>query len=246
MALDIVYPIKRGASRIDDLELFWSLRSVAQNLTGVGRIVIFGSRPAYLDVEEVAMPDDGDKALNLNAKYRAMVASDISDPFLLMDDDLFFLRSVSGHPLYYGGSLPALVEEHARRAYGQYMANTLALLRSHGLPERNFQIHQPLLIDKRTLAVAMEMAGKVSCVMGSLYGNINLARFPTQESSYDFRIAHPDQWGPILAGPHMSLGEFYDFRIWDKKAHTLEPVLDVASWLADRFPDPSPWEKSTP
>ena len=167
--MDIAYPVKHGASLMDDLEIFLSLRSVQQNLADVGRVFAFGHLPAYLrDVQHVPMDDGGDKARNLWAKYRAMIESDLSDPFLLMDDDIFFLRPVSEHPLYYGGSLPALVEEHKDRAYGRYMAQTLNLLRTHGLPERNFQLHQPLLIDKRTLEMACDIAGDLPCVMGSL------------------------------------------------------------------------------
>ena len=175
------------------------------------------------------MDDRRDKALNLMAKYRRMVGTDaISDPFLLLDDDHVFLRPTDAVPLHTRGMLVDFHREFRSTTYGRYLEACLGLLRSAGLPERNYQIHHPLLIHKAALRRATEIAGDRPTVMGSLYGNI--VDGPTVEVARDFKLGRPHELDQLRDGPFVALTNLF---VRDKATQ---------AFLRQRLPAPSPWE----
>lgn len=231
--IDLVYPIRQGASLQRDLELRYSLRSVQAHVRlELGQLHIFGWPPAFLtsDVRVVRMDDRGNKALNLLAKYRRMVDDPlVSDPFVLLDDDHIFLEDVDEIPLHTRGKLEDLRREFSGSTYGGYVGKCLELLRRAGLPERNYQIHRPLTIHKAALDRALELAGTNKTVMGSLYGNV--LDGPTVEVTADYAIGNPRQ---IKALPTAAFVALTDRAAKDHA---------VQKHLATVLPERSRWER---
>lgn len=227
--IDLVYPLKAGGSRADDAELRYSLRSVVANVQlPLGRLFLFGHRPTWLtdDVVHVPMSDRGDKAINLREKYRAMCDTDeISDPFLLLDDDHTFLQPTTEIPLHTMGALKDLCDQYRGRMHGRYLLAAYQKLVREKLPTRSYQIHYPMLVDKATLARSVELM-TAPMVMGSIYGN--LVDGPTVEVAQDFRVNRPAQFEDRKGGAFVSF------------APIMRP--EWMRFLEERFPDPSPWE----
>jgi hypothetical protein len=230
--IDLVYPLKAGGSRLNDAELRWSLRSAAQHLQlPIGEVYLFGHRPEWLSgVIHVPMDDRGDKAENLKAKYRRMCDTvELSDPFLLLDDDHIFLAPTSEIPAHTRGPLAALCREYRGTAHGRYLQAALNALTEQGLPSRNYQIHYPMLIDKATLRRAVALMRR-PMVMGSIYGN--LVNGPTVEVTKDFRANNDADFRRLVDGPFMSLSPAVRARI-----------PELVKLLDRTFATPSPWER---
>lgn len=224
--IDIVYPIKQGGSRVNDLELRYSLRSVEACLRlPVRNLYIFGFMPGWLHgATNIAMRDVGDKANNLRAKYQKMCELEVlSDPFLLLDDDHIFLAPTAEIPLHTRGML----SEHTSQSgmYGTYLRNAYQVLLAAKLPTRNYQIHYPMLLAKGILARTVALMTK-PMVMASIYGN--LLDGPTRELGSDFRVRQPKDFVGLSAGPFLSFPPY------------LRP--EWTKFLAQRFPTASRWE----
>lgn len=225
--IDIAYPLRSGGSLTGDSELRYSLRSVACFVRlPIGELRIFGYRPPWLrDAIVERMSDRADKALNLRAKYEAMVASDLSDPFLLLDDDHIFLAPTDAIPCHARGTLAAAAAEVKGSRYGRYMTAALDALVRADLPTRNYQIHYPILVAKDTLRQALALMTE-PMVMASLYGNIQTG--PTTEVGADFKLGLPRDLRKV--GAFVSL----------MNGSTRYP--EIRDLLAARLPDSSRWE----
>lgn len=224
-----MYPLKRGASLLDNAELRLSLRGLYNLEMPLQTLWIFGDRPAWLHgARHVPMEDRGDKALNLTAKYRAMVDEpELSDPFLLLDDDHIFLKPTREIALHTMGALWTLARQYRGKTHGRYLQAALEALTQRGLPSRNYQIHYPLLIDKGALRASLELM-KRPMVMGSIYGNI--LQGPTTEVVADFRINTESDYR----------------RLQDSHFVSFAPVVQAhyLSWVQKQLPRPSSWESA--
>lgn len=231
MTLDVVYPLRRKGSTYGDNELRYSLRGIERNMAvdAIGTVWLYGHRPEWVrDIEHVKMDDYYDKAVNLQRKYEAMMANAaLSDPFLLMDDDHFFLAPTTAIPLYARGTL----DEHAPRRpgiYGAYMRAAMHALRAAGLPTRNYQIHFPMLIEKARLAKTLAIMTK-PMVMASVYGNVGDG--PAIETPNDFRVTAENDLHFFIDAPYCSVVDAMLLRV-------------EAAILAKRLPTPSRWERT--
>jgi hypothetical protein len=241
MNLDLVYPLKRGGSRthpLADEELRYSLRAMSNlRLEGfdAARLVLLGYLPPWLrsgeghPIRHIPMDDKGDKAENLVAKYKRMVDDgEISDPFLLLDDDHVFLKPTTAIPLHTKGELKTLCDEYRGSTHGKYLKNCHDLLTKAGLPTKNYQLHFPLLIHKDILRTVLAMIDRPT-VMGSLYGN--LIDGETVEVTRDFKLNKPHDYEALKDGPFVSL------------ADGQMRVAMVRKWLAKLLPEKSKWER---
>lgn len=226
--IDLVYPLKENGSRLGDWELRYSLRSVERHLKlDLGRLWIFGYQPSWLSPDvHVRMVDKGDKAMNLRAKYARMVEHvDISDPFLLLDDDHIFLKDATIVPAVTKGVLVDLVRKYQGTAHGRYLRFCLDQLIALGLPTRNYQIHYPMLIEKAVLGRAVAAMRK-PMVMGSIYGN--MVNGPTEELKQDYRMNTEQEFLALKDGPFISLPP--------------RSSPQAVAFVSSRFPAPSRWE----
>jgi hypothetical protein len=232
--VDLAYPLREGGRPgNDDLEMRLSLRSIHKHLRLPlsGRVFLYGHRPRWLTENAVHVPmrDPSDKAMNLRAKYEAMVEDErLSDPFLLLDDDHVFLQETTSIAMPVSRqSLERLAAEYGGRTHGTYLRNCLEALRANGLSERNFQLHYPILVRKEVLALAVALMDR-PMVMGSLYGNLQTG--PRFETDRDFKCNGLNDWRRLRSGPFVSLSDS------GMRRHP------IRHWVEGLFPERSPWE----
>ncbi|GGK89211.1 hypothetical protein [Mangrovihabitans endophyticus] len=164
-------------------ELRYSLRSL-QNLPQVDRVVVAGRTPSWLcGVEHLApVPDRPGKHWSTWANLRAAAACpDVSDRFVLMNDDFFALQPVEEIPVWHRGPVGDHLANHRAtgnaKMAGRRM-DTLDMLEAIGVPGRlDYELHTPMVMDKAVLAEVIGRADRVRTVKSepvgkrTLYGN---------------------------------------------------------------------------
>jgi hypothetical protein len=151
--------------------------------------------------------------------------AELSDPFLLLDDDHMFLQPTSEIVVHSKGQLVDLCNKYNGTVHGRYLRNAYNRLRAEHMPLINYQIHYPMLIEKKMLRASVALMN-MPMVMGSIYGN--LVDGPRVELKHDFRVNTMEDFKLMSEGPFMSL-----------------PPSQKPAWLKfleDRFPTPSRWE----
>lgn len=128
--MDAVYILGSG-SPIDNEEIKYSVRSLAEHMLDLRDIYIIGENPGFLPgAKHIPYPDEyEEKWKNAHAKIlKACEIPDISETFLLMNDDFFMRQSFMGAewPFY------------ALRGVSGGTCGT-----------HNYQVHCPIQIEKR-------------------------------------------------------------------------------------------------
>lgn len=177
--LDIVYFVK-SAGRNE--ELVYSLRSVCENME-FRNVWFFGGCPAHLQPDKYMWRDQ----LNGKSKWHntatlmrvACETPTLSDNFILFNDDFFVMKKIKKlRPMYYGTleELAGTIETkrnhgHATR-YTMLLRNAGDILSFQGESTYNFELHVPMVINKKKMLEVIRMFPNVHCKR-SLYGNLN-------------------------------------------------------------------------
>lgn len=178
--LDIVYPVKESAF---NEELRYSLRSLI-NLPHKD-VYIYGSKPDWVtNVKFVKETQTGTKWQNTSQMLCDIVNNpDISDNFILFNDDFFVLKPIEKLGHYYEGNLEERVARtyisrfmweipHYSR-YGLLLKETMEWLQNQGYSTINYEVHVPMLYNKKKLKKCLEMFPDGGwAARRSLYGNV--------------------------------------------------------------------------
>lgn len=102
--IDVVIPLGKGSTSANN-ELRFCLRSIEQNLEGYRNIWIIGQKPKFLrNIKHLPYDEYHPKANNIHDKIkRACECGEISDNFILFNDDYFLTEKVDAptYPYYY-------------------------------------------------------------------------------------------------------------------------------------------------
>ncbi|MBQ6984581.1 MAG: hypothetical protein IJQ20_06590 [Paludibacteraceae bacterium] len=243
---DICYIIGTG-SRWDDNELRFSLRSIAKYGQHVGRIILVGHCPAWINREAVTVIDAADetgcKHTNIALKIRKAIETlHLKDDFLISSDDHIYVQPTDfdSYPVFARSRISPV----CRDIYNEYhrsMVETRKYLISRGLTYYRTNPHfntwiVPKLFDEILEDVLKQdtMDGiEINCVMG----NTLIAKGRKYVMQNDMKVMEPKtpaQWQHLSRENHcLSL---------DDRCITIE----LAKWLLYRFPDPSPYETDAP
>ncbi len=179
MTPDFVYLCKDVPSEQDELR--YSMRS-AETAVPDARVWLVGGRPEWTNgtpLGHVKTVQASVKFINTRQGVKAAVGCDeISDPFILMNDDFFImkaqrqLRMLHGGP--FGGWLAVLRSRVGRSSYVRGGEDTLRILRAEGLPTVCWSLHTPLLVYKEAMRDALDLAKDhpKQIHVRTLYGNI--------------------------------------------------------------------------
>lgn len=131
--MDVLYVIGTG-SKWRNNELRYSLRSVEKHLKGYDRIFIVGDVPDFISNCNVILnPDATTAGSNYRHEYNiynkivcAIKYTDISDNFLFINDDHFFVKDVDikKYPFYFKCSLQNSIEIRELDDYQIALKNT--------------------------------------------------------------------------------------------------------------------------
>jgi len=169
--MDALYIVRKGKS---SKALIYSLRSL-QVCFPVEHVFFMGQPEGEWQVRNVPISEfeGGDKWYNLDVAWRHMpFVKELSDPFVYMNDDFFFLKPMVDIPSYHRGLLS---EEPPYDNYSVGRIQALDSLRDNGYTTWNFEVHTPMVINKDKIQGVYDKWGP-SPLCGyqrSLYGNIN-------------------------------------------------------------------------
>lgn len=156
--MDSVYIIGQG-SRWDDNELRYSIRSLVKHFKGLDKIFIVGHKPKWItNVYHIPAEDkDGTqyKEQNICNKIKAACHVNIvSEDFVLINDDHFFLQDTGNLPNYYDGTIADRLKRN-KNSYHISLTNTERALSQVDLPTKYFDIHCPIVCNKKDFLKSM-------------------------------------------------------------------------------------------
>ncbi|MEQ9135754.1 MAG: hypothetical protein RLO51_11135 [Thalassobaculum sp.] len=173
MNLDVVYIV--GPQVIaNDIELRHSLRSLA-NLPH-RNVWIVGRKPEWVqNVRHISTSQKAHKYVNArNNIVAACEEPEISDQFILMNDDFFVLSPQDEVRLFDRGRLIDVIEQRGNRGnYYRRMLRTLNKLQLAVPNAKCFELHIPTIFDKRLLLGLIENGAITSeLLLRTMYFNI--------------------------------------------------------------------------
>lgn len=188
---DIVYLLRNG---IEGDELKYSLRSL-KNFPH-DKVWFFGGKPAGVQADH--MVELNQKGVSVWEKTAWTVqevcrVADVSEDFWLFNDDFFIMEKLDGLPPLYDSTLWKKIEQ--RRANGRSdlycreMKWTRLMLMEKGYRTFNYDVHAPMLFNKRKLLEVFKVFPRGS-LFRSLYGNY----YKVGGMDYrDCKISSPDK-----------------------------------------------------
>jgi hypothetical protein len=174
--MDIVYLVKTDPEN-DSEELRYSLRSL-KNLPHA-RVFIIGEKPSWAtNVEYIPIPQTGTKGENVHANLLAALrSSDISDDFVLMNDDFFIMKPMDSLADYDFGPLKDVLDAYMVRYPDESdYINRKRMMYEHLLEAGfenpiSYELHVPMRINKRdALRIISEAKGRLY-QFRTYYGN---------------------------------------------------------------------------
>ena len=200
--IDLVYFVKNGDNNIN---LLFSLRSVAKFVPR-GKIWIVGYKPNWVtNVNYLPVPQTGTKQENQTRNLIELCkCEDISDDFILMNDDFFAtkpIQNIEDSIAIRLGTLGEAIEKYSESNEEWHMAfgQINELLESIGVekPYYNFESHTPIKMNRHKMLDAILIpqvqdfikSGKV-LHRRTLFGNIYKLNY--KESKKDVKISRSE------------------------------------------------------
>lgn len=160
--LDIVYFLKPG--EISE-EFLYSLRSL-KNMPHA-KIWLYGNKPEWIQgVNYIPVRQNGTKWENTSRMLGKVARNrNITEDFILFNDDFFVLKPIVELPYYYCGNLKDRADECVIRRfpferysrYGEQLRQVSRYLKSNGNYSNNYELHIPMIFNRYKLAKALEL-----------------------------------------------------------------------------------------
>lgn len=235
MSTDIVYVLGNG-SHWQDNEIRFSLRSIVKYFD-VGTVFIVGEYPKWMrEAVHIPYPDETQhKQKNVHAKLRAAIRDErVGDPFVLMNDDFYFLEHVEEILCYSRGTMQEMIDRHPVKSGYYYQSQTAtqdALKRAKVKEPIDFGVHAPIVYQKEKLLEAIRFAEKnhafmLRTVYLNLFGSVPV-------KVMDFKAKGLNEMALQL---HQSREFFSSDDSLVYEAH-------FRNWLKTKFPKVSRFEK---
>ena len=178
--MDVVYILRNSGTRWMNNEIKYSIRSLEKNFD-FNKLFIIGALPKFIDPLKVGFIASEDPFTNRlkNAIHKIKIAcqsEDVSDNFILMNDDFFFLRKVESIEYFDKGFLEDSEENHSTKEGEYYRAirDTLRFLQEIGIEHPiDFEVHYPMVINKKKFLETIEKVSIDRFLFRSIYGNLN-------------------------------------------------------------------------
>ena len=146
--MDIVYILGKGSKTNDEIR--YSLRSIETYLK-FDRVFVVGECPSFLkNVIWIPYQEKSNPRINHIEKINEVIdkVPDLSENFLLMYDDIFFLRptNIDNYPNYYKGHLENYYSDD--NLFKRSLSDTKYYLEELGKTTLNFSVHKPVIYNK--------------------------------------------------------------------------------------------------
>ena len=238
--MDIVYVVKDAA--YND-ELKYSLRSVEKNFPHK-RVIFYGGKVVGIHPDkQVVVKQEGKRKWDRVRNMLRMIAEndEITEDFVLFNDDFFVMRPVDTLPYFSDEDLSNLCTRieikngYLPTPYTTELKHTIVALKENNLPVYNYELHRPIIFNRKRLLDVIE---KFSNARGtrSLYANMLI----TEESDYSAQFWFPDDEDVKIFKLDVLPPEDADYVSTEDRAFN-EGL--AGKFLRDKFPDKSKWEK---
>lgn len=170
--MDIVYICRDG----DNEELRYSIRSAVKNLPH-DNLWVVGGKPDWYSGPYIEVPQDNFYYENARNNIRTIIKSnEISDTFILMNDDFFVMNKVKNLPYMYSGLL--IDKINIRESYASGDMYTTMLIQTYSdLYEKSkikqpldYELHVPMIFEKQKLSSVIDSQGLWRSMYGNIYG----------------------------------------------------------------------------
>jgi hypothetical protein len=241
--IDIVYALGSG-STWDNNELRYSLRSVEKHVSNYRDVYIVGECPHWLqNVIHLPFEDKYGHERNIMEKIKHLCEHNRpSENFLFINDDHFFLKDINAvaFRFYHKGSLAKTIKKRLiNDVYKDALNNTLAMLSHNKFTTLNFDIHTPIVYNKKKFIETMDSYDwSLEYVIKSLYCNSNGIK--GVEMQEDCKISGRIAYWRLL----QKIKDRNVFSIGDKCLHPYpgEKESSVKVLLNELFPNKSKYE----
>jgi hypothetical protein len=169
--MDFVYICRSGENE----ELRYSIRSVVSSFTEA-RIWVVGGKPDWYLGNYIEVAQDRHKYANAFNNIIAICDSkEISESFVLMNDDFFILKRFDLNDIFHGGPLVNKIKTHIKNMpdsrYGRKLIETRDMLKSNNLYDSlDYELHVPMVLEKDKLRVIVKKYPEL--LWRSMYGNL--------------------------------------------------------------------------
>ncbi|MDX2813443.1 hypothetical protein PV410_12900 [Streptomyces sp. PA03-5A] len=213
--LDLVVPVREDHAAH---QLRYALRSWAANLPH-RTVWLVGYRPPWVGgVRHIPTRQAGTKYQNTTRAVRAACEHpEVSETFLLCNDDFFVMTPVEEVPVMHRGPVREVEAYYATRGNGSYLRGlreTRDLLVDLGHEDPvSYELHVPLPVDKEGMVAALSAGRHLDVVhKRTLYGNLAgiggeriedvkvMHRGPRFTASTPYLSTMPDSFGSGVVG----------------------------------------------
>lgn len=167
--MDIVYFIKDGTR---NEEFRYSLRSVCENMP-FNRVWVFGGCPTSIvpDVRIRVNQEGETKWDKVHSMFKlACENKELSDNFILFNDDFFIMKPTDEIKPYYRDTLENHVELLGKGPYASMLSDISDELKSRGLTTYSYELHIPFVFNKKKLLKLLNDNPDLRCTR-TMYGN---------------------------------------------------------------------------
>ena len=169
--MDVVYICRDGENE----ELRYSIRSVVKNLKH-DNIWVVGGKPDWYTGNHIPVTQSASKYENARENMRTIASSEeISDDFVLMNDDFFILKPVAKIKYYHGGYLFSriryLQKKYGSSSYLTMLNKTYRYLKSIGIKKPlDYALHIPFVMNKEKLSNIIDLEISWRIAYGNIFG----------------------------------------------------------------------------
>ena len=166
--MDLVYICKNGENE----ELRYSIRSAVKNLK-FDNLWVVGGKPGWYAGNHLEVAQNKSKYTNARNNLRAICNSqEISESFILMNDDFYIMNKVNNVPYMHGGLLDNKIKQYKSLTgdtrYVLMLKKTfLSLSLITNKDVLDYELHVPMVMEKEKLLKIIELPD----LWRSRYGN---------------------------------------------------------------------------
>lgn len=249
--MDVAYPVRHRRPPRELDHLIWSLRTL-RHLPDVGRVFLAGGRPEGLTGIIHLPTPPASQWDSIGANLKAVVDSDISEEFVWMNDDFFFLRDLEAVDLVDRGPIARWGKKgsagsQASSSFFAGMGAQVRILQAWGFDAETTMctdLHAPIVLNKTRVA---ELIDRLDAEFPDhpvghfrmLYGAGLSSRTIT-----DPKIKTPDRLPPLdwdyvstdeASFQHGLVGSYLRSRYWEPSPYESTPAVDVPTERSARM-----------
>lgn len=169
--MDFVYICKDG----DNEELRYSIRSVMASFPDA-KVWVVGGKPSWYKGNFIFVQQKSAKYINAVNNLKAICSSpDISEEFVLMNDDFYIIEKIESIETFNGGLLLDKINLYKQitkqSGYISKLEKTLNKLSDLGIASAfDYELHVPMVMEKQKLKVVLHHGSEF--LWRSMYGNL--------------------------------------------------------------------------